>query len=286
LNITAIVTAYDRKDSTLATIDRLRTCNPPPDEVIVHFDHGAEFPLPKGVRVLKSTNNLGPGGGRNLMVQAARYEWVASFDDDSFPEGLDFFARVEQHIQRFPFAGVLACTIQHRDPRHDSQGPTMDCEVADFVGCGCIYRKAAFLSTGGYVPLPVAYGMEEVDLALQLRHLGIPIIYCPALAVIHDTTLSHHESAHITAGAIQNQALIAWLRYPAASLPYGFIQWLNKIRDSLRRGRFAGTLRGILGTPTHLWQFRALRSPVGSKVLADWRVLRDQPRPLPIKGIP
>jgi len=173
----------------------------------------------------------------------------------------------------------LACTIRHRDLRHDSPVPSVDSEVAVFVGCGCVYRKAAFLATSGYVPLPVAYGMEEVDLALQLGDRGIPIIECPGLVVIHDTTLAHHESARITAGAIQNQALLAWLRYPTASLPYGFIQWLNKIRDSLRRGRFAGALRGILGTPTHLWKYRSLRQPVSVGTLADWRELRKQPRP-------
>lgn len=277
--VSSIVTAYDREAITRATIARLLACEPPPEEIIVHFDNGAEFSLPDGVKILRSTKNLGPGGARNLLVQAAMNEWVASFDDDSFPESIDFFAQVKEQIGKHAKAGVLACSIRHRDPIHDSPGPSEDAEVAAFVGCGCIYRKSAFLATRGYVSLPVAYGMEEVDLALQLHQLDIPIIHCPKLVVVHDTELSHHESARITAGAIQNQALLAWLRYPIESFPYGFMQWLNKIRDSLLRRRFAGAVRGIVSTPGHVWRYRSLRKPVSASALAGWRNLRIHPRP-------
>ena len=37
--------------------------------------------------------------------------------------------------------------------------------MADFSGGGCAYRKTRYLEIGGYVPIPTAYGMEEVDLA-------------------------------------------------------------------------------------------------------------------------
>ncbi len=277
--ISAIVTAYDREEATRATIARLLACEPPPEEIIVHLDNGAEFSLPDGVKTLRSTKNLGPGGARNLLLKAAMNEWVASFDDDSFPDTLVFFAQVKKEILKHANAGVLACPIRHRDPIHDSPSSNEDIEVAAFVGCGCVYRKSAFLATRGYVPLPVAYGMEEVDLALQLHHLGIPIIHCPKLVVVHDTELSHHESARITAGAIQNQALLAWLRYPVTSLPYGFLQWLNKIHDSLQRGRFPGAVQGVLSTPGHLWRYRSLRKPVSASALAGWRDLRIHPRP-------
>lgn len=272
--VTAIVAAYDRSAATRETIRRLQECVPPPAEIIVHFDNGAYFEVPPDIKVLRSGGNIGPGGGRNRMIREASHEWVASFDDDSYPVSKGFFSEVGKIIRQHPEVGVIAAAIRHRNPLHDSPSPAADSEVATFVGCGCVYRKSAFLATTGYVPLPVAYGIEEVDLALQLRHLNIPIIHCPGLEVFHDTHLAHHESARITAGAIQNQALLAWLRYPAASFPYGVLQWLNKIRDSLQRGRVVGTLRGILCTPSHLWRFRALRKPVSARALADWRNLR------------
>ena len=87
--ISAIVTAYERIDQTLATLRVLQSCVPTPDEILVHVDADQvkceqairkEFP---DVRVLRSHDQVGPGGGRNKLMDAARHEFVASFDDDS-----------------------------------------------------------------------------------------------------------------------------------------------------------------------------------------------------------
>lgn len=271
---TAIIAAYDREEATRETVRRLQACKPAPAEILVHLDNGADFPLPEGVRVIFSDKNLGPGGGRNRLVREATHEWIASFDDDSYPMETDYFARLEKVVGRHLDAGVIACTVRHRDPAHDSLAPDADRPTATFVGCGCVYRRSAFLKTNGYVPLPVAYGMEEVDFALQLHDLGLSVIETPDLKVFHDTDLSHHERPAIAAGSIMNQALLAWARYPVASLPYGALQWINKIRDNLKRRRFRGTLQGILGTPAHLWKNRNLRQPVASTTLVRFRRLR------------
>lgn len=269
--ITAIVAAYDREEATRETIRRLQACDPAPAEILVHLDNGADFELPAGVRVLRSSANVGPGGGRNRMIHEAAHEWVASFDDDSYPVSSDFFAKLGEVIRRYPEAGVIAAVIRHRNPQHDSHAFEGEREVVTFVGCGCVYRKSAFLKTEGYLPLPVAYGMEEVDLSLQLHAQGVPIIESPLLKVFHDTDLTHHESARITAGSIMNQALLAWLRYPLFAIPYGFLQWANKIVDNVLRGRIGGSIRGVLETPAHLWRYRALRRPVSVGLLRSFR---------------
>ena len=66
--ISAIVTAYERVDQTLATLRILQSCVPPPDEILVHVDanqiacenaiHDA-FPA---IQILRSTEQIGPGG--------------------------------------------------------------------------------------------------------------------------------------------------------------------------------------------------------------------------------
>src|SRR5690242_7622295 len=91
MSIAAIVTAYERVEQTLATLRVIQNCVPAPDEVLVHVDanqsacenaiHEA-FP---NVRVLRSDKQIGPGGGRNKLVTATQSEFVASFDDDSYP---------------------------------------------------------------------------------------------------------------------------------------------------------------------------------------------------------
>ncbi len=271
--ITAILPAWKREVGTVKTIERIASCRPAPAEILVHLDGRENFPFPGGVRVLRSKDHVGPGGGRNLLLNAAGHELVASFDDDSYPEDSDFFARVLETAGRHPEAGIIACSIRHRDSRHDAATATKDRKVATFVGCGCVYHRSVFLKTRGYVPLPVAYGMEEIDLSLQLHALGIPIVESPDLKVFHDTDLHHHESPRITAGAIMNQALFAWRHYPVSCWPYGLLQWLNKIRDSLKRGRLAGTLRGMAGTPWHLWSFRAIRQPLSRHQIRRFRDL-------------
>ena len=208
------------------------------------------------------------------MLREARNEWVASFDDDSYPIADDYFLSLSECIDHHPEASVIASVIRHRNPQHDSPPFEGEREVAAFVGCGCCYRRSAFLETDGYVPLPVAYGMEEVDLALQLHQRSGVVLESSELVVFHDTDLSHHQSARITAGSIMNQALIAWVRYPVGQLPYGVLSWANKIWDNLRRGRILGVLRGVVGTPFHLWKYRALRVPVSEETLRRFLELR------------
>jgi len=69
--ISAIVTAYERVDQTLATLQILQSCSPAPDEILVHVDanqiaceNAIRNAFPE-VRVLRSEKQVGPGCGRN-----------------------------------------------------------------------------------------------------------------------------------------------------------------------------------------------------------------------------
>ncbi len=87
--ISAIITAYERIEQTLATLGVIQSCVPAPDEVLVHVDANQlacekaireAFP---NVRIFRSEEQVGPGGGRNKLVEATQSEFAASFDDDS-----------------------------------------------------------------------------------------------------------------------------------------------------------------------------------------------------------
>jgi GT2 family glycosyltransferase len=97
--ISAMVTAYERIEQTLATLGVIHNCHPRPNEILVHVDANQvecenavrnAFP---DVRILRSNDRVGPGGGRNKLLGAARFEYVASFDDDSYPIDSDYFER-------------------------------------------------------------------------------------------------------------------------------------------------------------------------------------------------
>ena len=284
VGISAIVTAYERIDQTLNTLRIIQSCVPPPDEVLVHVDanqveceNAIRCAFPE-VRVLRSEDHVGPGGGRNKLLHASRFEFVASFDDDSYPIDSDYFERALRLFKTFPEASVLGAAVYHiGEPLGlDSRSAEW---TADFSGGGCVYRRQSFLDAGGYVPLPVAYGMEEVDLALRLHAGGKRILTTPWLRVFHDTDLSHHADPRVTSSSIANLALLTYLRYPASLWAIGAGQCVNRLLWLLRYGRRRGILKGIAMIPSHLRANRRYRLPVSKNAVRSYLALRRKPSP-------
>lgn len=282
VSISAIVTAYERVDQTLTTIRILETCDPKPDEILVHVDDNrsgcekairAAFP---DIRVLMSSERIGPGGGRNKLIAAARHDFVASFDDDSYPIDTDYFARVQQLFDRFPGASIICASLYHA-----GEAISLDERkaqwTADFSGGACVFRRDAFVEAGGYVPLAVAYGMEETDLALRLHARGGRILASSWLRVFHDTDLKRHAEPHVTAGSIANLALLAYLRYPVSLWSIGVWQCVNRVLWLLRHGRHRGIWRGLTMIPGHLRAHRRFRLTVSSRSVRSYLALRRAP---------
>ena len=280
--ISVIVTAYERIEQTIATLKIIQNCEPRPDEILVHVDgnrrHCADvikdvFPA---VRVLLSNENVGPGGGRNKLIAAAANELIASFDDDSYPIDSDYFSRALQLFANHADASVICAALYHR-------GETIALDehkaewTADFSGGACIFRRDAFLAAGGYVPLPVAYGMEEVDLALRLHSRGGRILTNSWLRVFHDTDLRRHADSRVTAGSIANLALLAYLRYPASLWPIGLGQCAKRVLWLLRHGRWRGIALGLTMIPKHLRAHRKYRLPLSYQAVKSYLALRRSP---------
>ncbi len=280
--ISAIVTAYDRIEQTLATLRVIQNCVPPPDEILVHVDANQvacenavreAFP---SVRVLRSDEQVGPGGGRNKLVAAAQCEFIASFDDDSYPIDSDYFARALQVFEKFPEASLICAALYQ-------VGESIGLEersaqwTADFSGAACTYRRKSFLDTGGYVPLPVAYGMEEVDLAIRLHSQGGKILTTRWLRVFHNNDLKQHGDPRITAGSIANLALLAYLRYPISLWGIGAGQCANRLLWLLKHGRRRGIFKGVTMIPSHVWANHQYRAPVSKSVVRSYLALRRAP---------
>ncbi len=280
--ITAIVTAYQRVRQTLITLQKLQDCRPRPDEIIIHVDANQEqcaaairqaYP---DLQIILSQDHVGPGGGRNKLVAAAKNEFVASFDDDSYPIDADYFARVLALFEKFPAASILCAAVYH-------QGQVIEPDkqvakwVSDFAGGACVYRRTSFSATGGYVPLPVAYGMEEVDFALRLHAQSGRILRTPWLRVFHDTDLERHAAPEVTAGSIANLALLAYLRYPSSLWCIGLAQCVNRIIWLLLHRRWRGIITGILSIPAHLSTHRRYRLQIKPQAIRSYLALRRSP---------
>lgn len=280
--ISAIVTAYERIDQTLATLRIVQNCVPAPDEILVHVDanqieceNAIRNAFPE-IQILRSVEQLGPGGGRNKLVTTARGEFIASFDDDSYPIDSDYFARARQVFEKFPEASLVCAALYHAGESIGLDDRSAHW-TADFSGGACIFRRQAFLDAGGYVPLPVAYGMEEVDLAIRLHSQGGRILTTGWLRVFHNTDLKRHGDPKVTAGSIANLALLAYLRYPISLWGIGVGQCANRLLWLLRHGRRRGILKGVTMIPAHLRANSSYRLPVSKEVVKSYLALRRAP---------
>jgi GT2 family glycosyltransferase len=279
--VTAIVPACRRRDRLLETLRRLEHCRPAPAEIVVHVDGGDPEIVASvrthhsSVRVLTSEKLLGPGGARNRMIASATNELVANFDDDSFPAEPDYFARVMRLAERFPEAAILSAA-SHEKEWHSMQFQS----IAMPSGCGCVFRKSWFMRTSGFVPLPVAYNMEEVDIGLQLHALGGVIVHDPFLRVIHKHATEKEINPETNARVLANTALFPFLRFPAWLWPLGAWSVFRRVLLLVAWNWTAGLLKGLRMIPDHLARHKNYRRVMASPSILSWLILKRWPRNL------
>ena len=281
--VAALVTAYLRPEATLTTLRKLSQLAPPPDEILVHVD-GNQLEIAKEiakqfpqVRVTVSEGQVGPGGARNILLAQCRAPYAVSLDDDSYPVDADFCDRVVRQFEEYPQAAILAADVFHKGEKIAEPTTLTPQWVDSFAGGGCAYRISMLFSSMRYVPLPIAYGMEEVDLALRLIDQGKLILHAPTLRVFHDTDLARHADPEVTAASIANIALLAYLRYPPAYWWLGVAQLASRVFWLCRVGRRRGLVRGIVMIPGYLLKHRQYRAPVSFKGMRRARALRKTP---------
>ncbi|OKH19906.1 glycosyltransferase family 2 protein [[Limnothrix rosea] IAM M-220] len=286
-DISVVIPTYKRPDDLVVAIEKIVACDPQPAEIVVHIDYGETVTKPVldklnydsiDIVIIEGDRRVGPGGGRNKAIKKAKHNIIASFDDDSYPLDKDYFARLLSLFEKYPKAAVIGAAIYHRDEtilpeRHEAQWEH------SFVGCGCAYRRELFLNTGGYVELPVAYGMEEVDLSLRLYDQGWRVLVSPWLRVFHDTNLARHGNPKITAASISNQILLTYLRYPVLLWWIGIGQTVSRILWLIRNNRFAGIGKGLINIPSLVFDNRQYRAVVKANSLNDFLRLKRQPIP-------
>jgi GT2 family glycosyltransferase len=270
--LAVVIPTYNRGTAVLSVLEKIEACDPRPAEIWIHVDLSDgileqdikdRFPY---VRVLTSPTRLGPGGGRHRCLQACTTRYAVSFDDDSYPVDRDFFNIVEQLFLKHARVAIIEANIWHR---HEPKKARSDSSFAipSYIGCGCAVRLAAYRQVRGYLPRPVPYGMEEMDVSLQLFEAGWQIIRSESLRVFHDTELKHHTSPEITSGSIANVGLLAFLHYPLIGSGRAFLQVANKITYCIRVGRFRGICWGLISIPGLCYRYREHRKPMAWKTL-------------------
>ncbi len=283
--VTAIIPACERVPELLRCLAAIKQCDPMPEEILVYVDGGSQAVVNAvarqhpDVRVHAGAGCLGPGGARNRLIEAARNDLAANFDDDSFPDQPDYFARVLAGFRFFPEMAVLSAASQ--DWEKKLPGYT---RIDIFSGCGCVFSKRWFQKTTGHVPLRVAYCMEEVDLSLRLHALGGMIIHDPGLHVRHLKSSEPVFSPDNNACVLANVALMAFLRYPLILAPLGVWNVFRRIVFLIQKGWTKGLGRGLWLIPNYFVTYRAYREPVPLRAILTWFKLRRAPVLLPQPG--
>ncbi len=281
--VSVVIPTWRRRKQLSKTLKVICSCSPSPAEILVHIDADdtetfswltENFPE---VRVLQSAFRIGPGGGRNKLIPEAQYPIVEIFDDDCYPVVFDYFLRLIFCFERYPEISVLASKIiELTEPvieAHRSIGLS-----SHFGGGGVAYRQEDFIASKGYIPLAVAYGIEEVDLCIRFIAMNKKIFFSPWLRVFHNSNFAHHQTRPVVSASISNLALLVFLRYPKRYWIYGTLQVINRIVWLMRAKRFSGIGRGLVQIPLYLWRHKHLRQPVSSESLQIYFNIRKSDR--------
>jgi hypothetical protein len=166
VTLAVLVTYYNEKSLLTECLESLRKSATLPDEILIHDDASAFPPEPYlpadlPVRIIRSTENRGPSGGRNVLLAATNCDYIHFHDsDDLFAPGWcdEVRARLEQSQPDVLFTG--AATFRDSDPEKDVPIDLAELAVSpDLVrfclshsllpACGT-YLRERVLAIGGY----------------------------------------------------------------------------------------------------------------------------------------
>lgn len=278
--ISVAVPACRRLAQLRVTLERLHACQPPPAEMLVHLDGNdsglrglveREFP---GVKLLHSDVLMGPGGARNRMMLEAHCQWVAHFDDDSFPADPDYFARAWSLITELPETAVFCASILPMESP-DPQGLWLQ---AFYPGCGHLMNRDWFMRTRGYIPIPIAYNLEEVDVGIQLHAIGGRCLQSGQLRVFHDHLPPVREDEITQVAMMINTVLFPLLRYPLLMLPQAVGSVIRRLFRLALRQEWRVIVCALCALPAALWRYMPMRAPVTAVTVWSWLLLRRAPQ--------
>jgi len=219
----------------------------------------ARFPE---ARLVRLSDNYG-AAARNVGARAARTPYVAFCDDDTCWQS-GSLALAGRLLDAHPRVAVLsarvlvgpegradpACTAMAASPLPSAGLPGR--AVVGFLAGACVFRRDAFLESGGYEPR-FFIGGEEALLAYDLLARGWRIVYSERL-VVHHHPSSYRDARRRRRLLARNALWVAWLRRPLpAALARTARVMLSGIPD---RAAIAGCVDALRGLP---WVLRNRR---------------------------
>jgi GT2 family glycosyltransferase len=273
-----VIATRNRCAELLRTLLELSRLRPRPAVVVV--DNGSTDGTVTatealgGIRLIRLRRNEG-AVARNAGVRAATTPYVAFSDDDSWWAG-DALPRAEEVFDRHPRLGLVAARTlvgpeEHDDPTSERMaasplgrepgqpGPS----VLGFLACSAVVRRDAFLAVGGFSRV-LHFAGEETLLAYDLAARGWQLCYV-------DSVVAHHHPSEVRPDRLtrdvlelRNEALVAWMRRPAAVAVGAGLGLLRRIPKYPPAGLAAA--HALLRLPVALARRRRLPAEVEHRI--------------------
>jgi GT2 family glycosyltransferase len=196
LESTIVIASHNRWDDLRRTLQRLRSLEPKPLEIIVVLDGctdgskekvAAKFPE---ISIIENFVKQGSIPSRDTAFRLAKGDIIVSLDDDSYPLQSDFIALVAKLATDHPEAGIFAFR-EVRSEWPKSHRP-LDREgighyVSSFANCAGAIRRSLYGNAVHY-PRFLSHMYEEPDSCLQAYSAGYAVWYEPSIAIFHDAS--------------------------------------------------------------------------------------------------
>lgn len=163
------------------------------------------------VRIRRLLHNAGFAAANNVGIQMARGRWIATLNNDAFPEAGWLTALLQAAEQSPEYSFFASCLLSPDDPpRIDGLGDVYHAsgmawrkghgeslsparalpgEVFGPCAAAALYPRTQVLEAGGFDEAFFCYH-EDVDLAFRLRLLGYRCLYVPQARVTHQGSAS------------------------------------------------------------------------------------------------
>lgn len=194
--VTAVISAWNKRDDVRANLLGLRAQTRPFDDVVVVDNHSSdgtpamirdEFPE---VRLVVMPNSAyGACETFNVGFSTALTDMIAILDDDVVLTPWWLRSSLERMGEEPETTAVVSTKVVEPgmpDSYRDSKTVNEERYMSTFRGCASLARKSAIDEAGGYDERLFIYGNER-DLTCRLLNLGYRVLQFPGAETFHRT---------------------------------------------------------------------------------------------------
>jgi GT2 family glycosyltransferase len=249
--VSLCIICHDRPDELLAALES--SAREPWHEVLV-LDMASDPPLSQipGVKIVRSTTNLGPAAGRNRLADLATGDLLVYLDDDVVLT-TPVVDQIRHLFGASPLLALVAFRVERSGAKIESREYPFRGSVRNaglprrctyFVAAGYASRRSAVIEAAGYDEALFIYS-EELELSFNLLSRGWTLWYEPAVVVEHRPS-ERGRSGSISAYTIRNRVLIVRRYLPWFLQPVHLSVWcVLTVLQAARAGAISAWLRGL-----------------------------------------